>query len=433
MSDVEIDRIAREEKFVQRSSKISAKQFLQMLLFDHLQYNQPTLGQHVFGMQEDTGRHVSREGLNKRFNAEAVSFVKKLFEAFLAATIDYGAVGSGLQKRYSAIRILDSTEFKLADSLAKDFPGYSESNAAACAAIQFEYDIISRKVSCLSLGSANESDKAFADNSMGNIGLRELVLRDLGYYGIKSYTKIEGREAFYISRLKPRIVIFRKEDGEYKPVSWAEIVGLAQKSKDGHFDQTVYIGSEEKKEVRLMAWVLPEDGQQRRQQRKMNRKGCVSADDKAWCMLNVFITNIGPEDLTVEEAYQLYRIRWQIELVFKIWKSILQIHKLRKMKPERVKCYLYSMFIWVLLCWDITSCFEPVAWGHAGELLSPYKCYGLLKNQACGLKAVLFNARGRLTQWLAKMLEAFVGLGLKETKKGSTPIKITLKYKRKTK
>jgi hypothetical protein len=432
LSDSEIERIAREEKFVQRSSKITAKQFLKMLLFDHLQFNQPSLGQHVFGMFDDTGRHVSREGLNKRFNAEAVSFIRKIFESFLAASIDYGGIETELQKKFSAVRIQDSTEFKLADSLAKDFPGYSESNALACAAIQFEYDIIGKKISCLSLGSAKESDKAFADNHMGNITLRQLLLRDLGYYGIKSYSQIESRGAFYISRLKPKVVIYRKKGDGYEAVSWAEIGAGIERGGGGYFDQVVYIGAEEKKEVRLMAWVLPDAAQRRRLKRKANRKGTVSADDMVWSTLNVFITNIGQEDLTVKEAYQLYRIRWQIELVFKTWKSILKIHLLRKMKPDRVKCYLYSMFVWIVLCWDITSVFEPVVWGHTKQLVSLYKCYGLLKNQAHVLKGILFNRRERLKEWLMKMLEAFAGFGLKETKKGGEPVKISLKYKEKT-
>ncbi len=414
-----------------RNTKISAKQFLKMLLFDHLQYNQPTLSQHVMEMQEDTGKQVSRHGLNKRFNITAVSFITKLFEAFLAANIDYGQITTELQSKYTAIRILDSTEFKLPDSLAKDFPGYSDSNAAACAAIQFEYDIISRKINCLSLGSASGSDKAFADGRMDNIRPSELIIRDLGYYGLKSYGKIEDCEALYISRLKPNITVWQKEGEEYKAISWAELAKQAEKSGGGYFDQEVYIGNEEKKAVRLMAWILPENAQQARLQRKQNRKGNISSDDKAWSRLNVFITNIPFEDITVLQAYQLYRIRWQIELMFKIWKSILKIHLVRKMKPERVKCYLYSMFIWILLCWDITSGFEPVIWKHTKELLSPYKCYGLLKNQACRLKEILFNTRNQLKGWLEKMLKSFAVLGLKENKKGRDKIKEMLGFEKK--
>lgn len=70
---------------------------------------------------------------------------------------------------------MDSTEFKLPDSLAKEFPGYSASNALACAAIQFEYDLISKNINCLSVENAKISDKAFADKAMDNIQSGELI------------------------------------------------------------------------------------------------------------------------------------------------------------------------------------------------------------------------------------------------------------------
>jgi IS4 transposase len=99
-------------------------------------------------------------------------------------------------------------------------------------------------------------------------------------------------------------------------------------------------------------------------------------------MLNVFITNVSAEELTVQQADDLYKIRWQIELVFKVWKSILKIHLLRKMRPERVKCYLYGKLLWILLCWDITVSFEPLIWKQKERLQSLYKCYALLKTNA---------------------------------------------------
>jgi hypothetical protein len=38
----------------------------------------------------------------------------------------------------------------------------------------------------------------------------------------------------------------------------------------------------------------------------------------------------------------VYRIRWQIALLFKQWKSLLHIHVLTGTRPERIKCLLYG-------------------------------------------------------------------------------------------
>ena len=47
--------------------------------------------------------------------------------------------------------------------------------------------------------------------------------------------------------------------------------------------------------------------------------------------------------------FALYRIRWQIELVFKTWKSILAIHKIRSARLERLMCEVYGKLIVAVL------------------------------------------------------------------------------------
>ena len=420
LSSEEIARLAKETGFVKRASKkVDAVKFLKLLLFDQLQYDQPSLQQHACGLLEDKAVKVTKQAIDKRFDSTAVSFIEKVFKAYLDYNINSAAITSKLKDRFSAIRIMDSTEYKLPNCLAKEFPGYSASNALACAAIQFEYDIISKNINCISVENAKLSDKAFGDKQMDNIKAGELIIRDLGYYSINSYAPIEDRQAYYISRLKPQISIFIKDAGDnYTELSLQALIDQIKQSKESCFDQTVYIGRESKKEVRLMAWLLEEDAQKKRLKKKMDRKGKTNENDKLWSMLNVFITNIPCTEMTVQEAYDLYKIRWQIELMFKIWKSILKIHLVRKMKAERFKCYLYSMLLWVLLCWDITKGFEPVIWKKYQQLISPYKCYALLKNKAAQLTGILFSAGEKLKEWLSKMLHYFGDYGLKENKKG---------------
>lgn len=109
-----------------------------------------------------------------------------------------------------------------------------------------------------------------------------------------------------------------------------------------------------------MAWLISEDAQKKRLQKKKSKKGKTDKKDKLWSKLNVFITNVPCSEITAQEAYDLHKIRWQIVLMFKIWKSILKIHLVRKMKPQRLKCYLYSKLLWAMLCWDITAVLNPL-------------------------------------------------------------------------
>lgn len=66
--------------------------------------------------------------------------------------------------------------------------------------------------------------------------------------------------------------------------------------------------------------------------------------------MNVYITNAPPEDVQPEHVHDLYSLRWQIELLFKTWKSFFQIDHCKEIKKERLECHLYGQLIAILLC-----------------------------------------------------------------------------------
>ena len=83
----------------------------------------------------------------------------------------------------------------------------------------------------MSLENARVSDKTYADKRMEDIQPKELIIRDLGYYSIDSYKKIEDQKAFYISRLKAQIAIYDKTDKGYLQLNWPAIIALIKKAK----------------------------------------------------------------------------------------------------------------------------------------------------------------------------------------------------------
>ena len=62
----------------------------------------------------------------------------------------------------------------------------------------------------------------------------------------------------------------------------------------------------------------------------------------------LFITSL-PATYTMKQLFALYRIRWQIELTFKVWKSILAIHHIRSAKEERVLCEVSGKLVLAVL------------------------------------------------------------------------------------
>jgi hypothetical protein len=65
----------------------------------------------------------------------------------------------------------------------------------------------------------------------------------------------------------------------------------------------------------------------------------------ALCDWTVLVTNVPRKKLTVEEAIALGRMRWQIELMFKLWKSSGGIDEWRGDQPSSTLCQLYSKLL----------------------------------------------------------------------------------------
>ena len=94
---------------------------------------------------------------------------------------------------------------------------------------------------------------------------------------------------------------------------------------------------------------------------------------------NIFITNASSEALKTIEIYDFYRLRWQIELLFKIWKSLFEIDKIGDMSISRFECYLYGKLILILLGGYIQTLFMEFMEDKVDFELSEWKAYKLVK------------------------------------------------------
>jgi IS4 transposase len=94
---------------------------------------------------------------------------------------------------------------------------------------------------------------------------------------------------------------------------------------------------------------------------------------------NIFITNTSKKQLKTEQIYGFYKLRWQIELLFKVWKSLFEIDEIGKMSIGRFECYLYGKLIAILIGGHIQALFNTFIEDKADFELSEWKAYKLLK------------------------------------------------------
>ena len=99
---------------------------------------------------------------------------------------------------------------------------------------------------------------------------------------------------------------------------------------------------------------------------------------------NVAITNVLRSMLSLAEALVLMRIRWQIELLFKLWKSHGRVDEWRTKNPARILCEVYAKLLglvfqqWILVAsnWvdPVRSLFKAamIVTSYASELASAH-------------------------------------------------------------
>lgn len=107
----------------------------------------------------------------------------------------------------------------------------------------------------------------------------------------------------------------------------------------------------------------------RRARRKLQRRGqrsrlTVTAESLEFAQYFMLWTSL-PEELTAPQILELYRLRWQVELVFRRMKSILGLGHLPKKDPLSAQAWLAGkLFVGLLIERMIASAKSISPWGY---------------------------------------------------------------------
>jgi len=418
----EIEQLARESKFVQRSGLLSGFTFLCLLTINSDDLATESLNDLVTKLELEHGINMKKQSLDERFNQYAVCFLKKAVEELLNKHCS-NTVSFMECDQFKRILIKDSVCFQVDASLAEYFPGCGGSGSPATVRIQFEYDLIAGTIVDLSLHGFIEQDAGNSTITLDVVNEGDLIIRDLAYMHITALKGILSRVGDFLCRLQARRKVYQLLDGEIVELDFAGIVQSMEEYQVDKIEEKVLLDEKELLEVRLFIYLLPLDIYRERI-RKANlnakKKGCqYSREFKARARLNLFITSASEDVLDIETAWKAYTLRWQIELGFKVWKSLWKIDKVKKVKKERLECYIWSKLFVIVLSLRVLWITHGQMCSRFGYSLSFYKATKtLISSFRDKLKKVLIGETTSAVQFLMDFLDLSLRRHLREKKKG---------------
>lgn len=381
----ELNELAREAKFVQREyggSKIDGEIFLNLIVFHNENLKEQSLEDLSGILKDERGIEISKQGLHQRFNEYAVSFLSTALEKLLQQQLQSSAIKL-LDNEFNRVLIKDSVCFQVDESMAEFYPGSGGSGSTAAIRIQFEYDLLSGTITDISINAFNEQDATDSLATIEKAEAGDLIIRDLAYMSVAVLKKIINKLALYLCRPNTNVKMYELKNGKYIEIDFDSIVNYMKKHKISFMEKEVYYGSNEKIKTRLILHLLPAEELAKRlrkasQNAKKKGNGNLSKNYKARAGLNLFITNASKEQIPTENVWPIYRLRWQIELMFKIWKSICNIEKVQKVNKERLECHVYSKLIFIVLGWKMVWMVAKNMYRITGKALSFFKAFKTL-------------------------------------------------------
>lgn len=354
--------MAKDLGFMKRNRKINAYNLIESVLFSKFETDKMSLTDHCTYMLVHKGIIVSKQSIDERFNNKSITFIKRLLEQTLQEEL-VRPDNFPLLDNFPKVRIKDAVSFQLPEHLKDDYPGSGGAGSKAMLKIQFEYDLLTRQVLELQVTAFTKNDSSNAHETVDKIGAGELVVRDLGYISIKNMKAIaEDKGAYYLNRLKFSTIVFKKVEGKTKRCNFSKIETKMRKQNIHQMETKAYIGEEQKYPVRMIIRLVPEKVREERvrERRKYakRKKQTVNNEVLARCGLNIFITNACEDLMPIGLVSPIYGIRWQIENIFKVWKSVGSIHKIKKMSKYRFEFYLYAKLIFLVKSWNLMRFLE---------------------------------------------------------------------------
>jgi hypothetical protein len=398
-----ISQLAYQSGFVQRSSaKLSGLLFLQAFVFASLEHVTLNLSK-VAQSCADLGLTISEQGLDQRINQRSVAFMEAMFAEAMRLLVNKQPLMVSVLAQFSAVNLIDSSGIPLPAS---------RNHEAANLKLRVVFDFLYGRLQQLLFAPGKEADQGFAAY-LSTVKAGSLNIMDLGHFNLSCFKAIAHKEAFYLSRYKHRTTVLTPAGEEI------DLLAHLSGSTEAVVELSVLLGQSRHHRLpcRLVAFRLKQEvADQRRRKAKQaaKRRGqTVSPHSLALLDWSIYLTNAPAERLTPPQIAALYRVRWQIELLFKLIKSYFGLRRFAQLRPERLLTELYAKLIALVLTLFLVGPLRLPLADQPYREISPVKVRQICQRFARTLSQLIGDL-DRLTQTLHLMVHHILTFGFKQ-------------------
>jgi hypothetical protein len=380
-----VNQVAGQTKFVQRQSKLDGLKFLQILVFGFIENPKGSLN-HLAQVSLDLGVEITPQGIDERINEHSVVFLKRLFNQAMETFKNDQPLPLQVLQQFRALNIIDSSVKALPDNMLEEYPGCGGDGPQASLKVQLMFEFLYGNLKQVVLQSGRTPDQAYKDY-LQFIEAGSLTIVDLGYFSVRAFGSIADQKAYFLSRYLYDTRVYTL-DGEK-----IDLLSTLRSTTANSVDLDVYLSSKQRLRCRLIAVRAPQEVADHRRQKAIKNAQCKGrTPGKVYLALmdwTIFVTNVPSTMLAVVQVVLLYRVRWQIELVFKLWKSYCGLGRIAGVRRERVLTELYAKMIGIVLTHFLIAPLRMPEGAGVNREISPVQVRQILRRFACQMNQAL--------------------------------------------
>lgn len=303
------------------------------------------------------GITTSKQAVQEHLTSKTADFLLALLQQGVQYLVCAQAVSIPLLQRFKGVFVEDGSTICLPAILKTIWQGCGGSSSEASLKLTVRWDLLSGQLAgpYLQAGRAHESRSPLQQQAMPR---GSLWIADLGYFALKRLLILAKQGIYFLLRYKAGVLVW-DEHGHLMDL----LTDLPQEEGE-LLDQPVWLGASKQVAARLIAVKVPKEviEQRREQLKERAHKQNKPINPLLWDLVQwtVLVTNVPMGMLSADDAFGLLRARWQIELLFKLWKAHGKVDQWSTSQPQAILCQLYAKLLamlvqhWVLLlaCWQ---------------------------------------------------------------------------------